>query len=109
MVQTGSSVTFNPRVKNRTEVLALNVRVCDTLPSGLTGRVGARLQRARQHAVPGHRHPEGLAAKSLSFTARVTASVSSLLTNRATATPPQRSNGPCEGEDHGRSPPAVTG
>jgi hypothetical protein len=74
-------------VKNLTEVSALNVRVCDTLPSGLT------VASAPGFSMHGNtlRQAIGtlkvLAAGSLSFTARVTASVSSLLTNRATAIP----------------------
>jgi uncharacterized repeat protein (TIGR01451 family) len=109
-VQTGATVTFNLRVKNITEVSALHVRVCDTLPSGLT------VASAPGFSVHGNTLCEAvgtlkvLAAKTLSFTARVAAGGSSVLTNHATATGSNaRAVRASARVTVSPSPPAVTG
>ncbi len=85
-VPTGSTTRFTLHVANVTEVSALHVRVCDTLPDGLT------VQSAPGFRVHGRTLCKSLgtinavASKTLSFTARVGAAAGSHLTNTVGAT-----------------------
>jgi uncharacterized repeat protein (TIGR01451 family) len=81
----GSTVTFTLHVANITEVSALKVKVCDTLPTGLT------VASAPGFSVRGRRlctSPSSLgvlASKTLRFTALVGSGAPSRVTNIATA------------------------
>jgi large repetitive protein len=84
-VTAGSTVAFTLRVSNVTEVSALKVRVCDTLPRGLavTSAKGFRVRGRTLCAAVGTL--KALASKSLHFTARVGSGAPSRIRNTATA------------------------
>jgi uncharacterized repeat protein (TIGR01451 family) len=81
----GSTVTFHLRVANIAEDSALNVRVCDTLPRGLTvaSAPGFRLRGRTLCATPARL--KVLTSKTLRFTARVSAGAPFRITNAASA------------------------
>ncbi len=85
-MQTGATATFNLRMKNLTEVSALNVRVCDRLPNGLTVASAPGFSVHGRTLCKAVGTLKVLASKTLSFTARVTAGAGSHITNPATAT-----------------------
>ena len=110
LVTRGATVTFSLRVKNVTEVSALKVRVCDTLPHGLTvaSSPGFSVHGSTLCAAIGTL--KALATKAVSFSARITTPGPSILTNHATASAGNA------GPVHARAritvaapPPAVTG
>jgi len=86
VVSPGATVTFSLRVRNTTEVSALNVRVCDTLPRELAvaSAPGFKVHGRTLCASVGTLRV--LAAKTLRFTARVGPGAASGVTNTATAT-----------------------
>ena len=85
-VQNGGTVTFRLRVMNLTEVSALNVRVCDTLPAGLTIASAPGFSVHGSTLCTAIGTLKVLVSKTVSFTAHVTAGGPSVLTNDATAT-----------------------
>ena len=109
VVVQGGTATFTLRVKNITEVSALKVRVCDTLPRGLS------VAEARGFKVRGRTLCAGvgklstLGSKTLRFTARVGAGVPSRITNTATVTASNASAAHARAAIHVVPAPAVTG
>jgi large repetitive protein len=86
MVIQGGMVTFTLRVKNVTEVSALKVRVCDTLPHGLAVVSAPGFKVSGRTACKSVGTLKVLATKTVRFTARVGPGAASRVTNTATAT-----------------------
>jgi uncharacterized repeat protein (TIGR01451 family) len=86
IVVAGARVRFTLRVKNTSEDSALKVKLCDTLPHGLTvaSAAGFKIHGRKVCASVGTLKPLG--GKRVHFTARVQPSAPSHITNTATAT-----------------------
>jgi uncharacterized repeat protein (TIGR01451 family) len=105
----GATVTFSLRVRNITEVSALKVRVCDTLPHGLAvaSAPGFKVHGRTLCASVGTLRV--LAAKTLRFTARVARGAASHVTNTAVATAGNASRVRADARIQVMPPPSVTG
>ncbi len=86
VVVQGATVTFTLQVKNITEVSALKVRVCDTLPHGLSVASAQGFKVRGRTLCAGLGTLKTLAARTLRFSARVGAGAPSRVTNTATVT-----------------------
>jgi len=82
----GSTVAVTLRVANITEVSALKVRVCDTLPTGLTVASAPGFHVTGRNLCKSIGTLQPVASKTLRFIVRVGAVAGSRLTNHATAT-----------------------
>lgn len=86
VVVQGATVTFTLHVKNITEVSALKVRVCDTLPHGLSLAAARGFKVQGRTLCAGIGKLDAIASKTLRFTARVGTGAPSRITNTATVT-----------------------
>jgi uncharacterized repeat protein (TIGR01451 family) len=86
VVSPGATVTFSLRVRNITEVSALKVRVCDTLPGGLTVASAPGFEVRGRTVCEAIGSLKVLSAKTLRFSANVSPGAPTIITNAATAT-----------------------
>ena len=84
--RTGGRITYTMRVRNLGEAAALNVRVCDRLPAGVSLIAGRGFRRNGNSACTTIPRLNDLRARTLHLTVRVTAARTGTLTNHATAT-----------------------
>ena len=85
LVHAGSTVTFALRVRNIAEDSALNVRVCDALPHGLTVASAPGFKLRGRTLCKAIGTLKVLTAKTLRFTVRVGPNAALRTTNTATA------------------------
>jgi uncharacterized repeat protein (TIGR01451 family) len=85
-VQAGSTTTFTLRIANVAENSALNVRVCDSLPRGLTAASAPGFRVRGRSLCASIGTLKVLRAKTLRYTVRVSSSARGRLRNAATAT-----------------------
>ena len=105
----GATVTFTLRVKNLTEVSALKVRVCDTLPRGLAVDSAPGFKVSGRTVCKSVGTLRVLGTKTLRFTARVGPGAASRVTNTATATANNASGARARARIQVVPAPAVTG
>lgn len=109
VVSPGATVTFSLRVRNITEVSALKVRVCDTLPHGLAVASAPGFKVHGRTLCTSVGTLRALAAKTLRFTARVGSGAVPGVTNTATATASNASGVRAHARIQVVPPPSVTG
>jgi uncharacterized repeat protein (TIGR01451 family) len=109
MVSPGATVTFSLRVRNITEVSALKVRVCDTLPRGLAIASAPGFKVSGRTLCASVGTLRVLAAKTLRFIARVGPGAASGVTNTATASASNASGVRAHARIQVAPPPSVTG
>ena len=84
----GGRIRYTMRVRNLGEAAALNVRVCDRLPAGVSLLPGSGFHRSGRSVCASVGTVKVLRARTFHLTVRVTAARAGRLTNRATATSP---------------------
>ncbi len=109
MVTQGATVAFTLRVKNVTEVSALKVRVCDSLPHGLSVASAPGLKVSGRRVCASLGTLKALAARTVRFTARVGPGAPSRVTNTATATASNAASARAQARLQVVPAPAVTG
>jgi large repetitive protein len=109
LVLHGATVTFSLRVKNITEVSALKVRVCDTLPHGLSVASAPGFKLSGRRVCKSLGTLKVLAARTVRFTARVGPGAPARITNTATATAGNAATVQARARVRVAPSPAVTG
>jgi large repetitive protein len=111
--RTGGRIRYTMRVRNLGEAAALNVRVCDRLPAGVSLVAGSGFHRSGRSVCAAVGTIKVLRGRTLHLSVRVTAARSGRLINRATATsrnaPTRRARATTRVLGPPPPPPPVTG